>query len=232
VSIGLTHSSKNVSERSLTEKGKCVKLLAMTVEAVRTAVGEALAEDGDRRAVIHAAAIREFSARGFAATSMANIADAAGMSRPALYQYFRNKGDILASAFTSLMDVAVDAALAALSEPGTTAERLERCMQRFDGDLWERMSASPHSDELLRAKYEHAADAGVSGLERLHEGLLSFFARIGAGGRGKAATARRAAWVELLELAPRGFKLDRPSPAVFRQRLTTLARSVAADIEA
>jgi AcrR family transcriptional regulator len=204
----------------------------MAVEAVRAAVGEGSVDDGDRRAVIHAAAIREFSARGFAATSMANIADAAGMSRPALYQYFRNKGDILASAFTSLIDLAVDAALAALAEPGSTADRLDRCMQRFDGDLWERMSASPHSDELLRAKYEHAADAGVSGLERLHEGLLAFVARIGAGGRGRVAMSRRAEWVELLELAPRGFKLDRPSPAVFRQRLTALARSVAADIDA
>ncbi len=48
-----------------------------------------------KREAIHRAAIVEFAARGFSGTSMANIAEAAGMSRPALYQYFRNKGDIL-----------------------------------------------------------------------------------------------------------------------------------------
>ena len=67
--------------------------------------------DPQRRA-IHAAAIAQFSEQGFAATSMANIADAAGMSRPALYQYFRNKGDIYASAFVALFNDHVDLALA------------------------------------------------------------------------------------------------------------------------
>ena len=60
--------------------------------------------DDAKRFVIHAAAISEFSARGFNRTSMSNIAEAAGMSRPALYQYFKNKGDIFGSAFVALLD--------------------------------------------------------------------------------------------------------------------------------
>ena len=36
-----------------------------------------------------------FAARGFAATSMQDIADALGSSRPALYHYFRSKDEIL-----------------------------------------------------------------------------------------------------------------------------------------
>lgn len=178
-----------------------------------------------RRAAIHAAAVQEFSARGYAGTSMANIAAAAGMSRPALYQYFDNKRDIFASAFAALLDDAADRALAALGAAGSWAERLDQFLQRFDGDLFEQMAASPHSLELLHAKYEHAADAWVGGMQRLHTGLAAQLRRTGAPKR------RQAEWAELLELSPRGFKLDQPTVAVYRRRLTTLARGVGADIE-
>lgn len=46
---------------------------------------------------IAAAAASLFREHGFAATSMQQIADAAGMTRPTLYYYFRNKEEILAS---------------------------------------------------------------------------------------------------------------------------------------
>ena len=72
----------------------------VTHEGTVAASNDRTDQRGDpQRRAIHAAAIAQFSERGFSATSMANIADAAGMSRPALYQYFRNKGDIYASAF-------------------------------------------------------------------------------------------------------------------------------------
>lgn len=178
-----------------------------------------------RRGAIHSAAIREFSARGFTGTSMANIADAAGMSRPALYLYFENKGAIFAAAFAALMEDAVDRALAALSAPGSVADQLEGFLQRFDGDLWEQMAASPHSEDLMSAKYEHAVEATRPALDRLRRGMASWLRRTGA------PAALRASWLELLDMAPKGFKLDQPTVAVYRRRLTTLARSVAADIE-
>ena len=89
---------------------------------------------------------------------MANIADAAGMSRPALYQYFRNKSDIFASAFVALFDDHVDRALQALDDEGTTAERLDGFLQRFEGDLWEQMAASEHSEEIMSAKTADTAE--------------------------------------------------------------------------
>ena len=181
--------------------------------------------DDQRRTVVHEAAIRVFSAQGFAATSMADIADAAGMSRPALYLSFKNKQDIFASAFASLIEASVDRALAALAEPGSAAQQLEGFLQRFDGDLWEQMAASPHADELLDAKYAHAADASRRGLSRLRTGLVAHLRRTGA------PRARCSEWADVLELSPKGFKTDEPSVAVYRRRLSALARSVAADIE-
>ncbi len=183
-------------------------------------------DTNERRSVIHDAAICEFSRRGFAATSMANIADAAGLSRPALYQYFQNKGDIFASAFSALIDDCVDRALAALAQPGSIAEQLDGYLQRFDGDLWERMAASPHSQEILAAKYEHAAEVFTTAGARLRKGLHAHLRALGA------PTARRNEWIDVLELSPKGFKTDQPTVAVYRRRLTALARSVAADITA
>jgi AcrR family transcriptional regulator len=194
-------------------------------QSSRVAPGRARTDEQQRRDLIHAAAVREFSRRGFVATSMADIAEAAGMSRPALYQYFRNKGDVFGSAFAALIDDSVDRALGALRATVPLDEQLDGFLQRFDGDLWEQMAASPHSQELLDAKYAHAAEASARALARLHRGLVAHLRGTGAD-RG-----RRDGWVELLELSPRGFKLDQPSVAVYRRRLRDLARSVAADIE-
>jgi AcrR family transcriptional regulator len=194
-------------------------------QSLGVVVGEQRIDEEGRRSAIHDAAVRVFSAQGFAATSMADIAEAAGMSRPALYQYFRNKQDVFASAFASLFDDAVDRALAELNGSASTAARLDGFLQRFHGDLWERMAGSPHSEELLAAKYRHAAEATSHALERLSAGLDGY---LSSTGRDRAT---RAAWGDLLELSPRGFKLDEPSVETYRHRLTVLARSVAADID-
>jgi len=186
------------------------------------AAGHERTEEQDRRSAIHAAAIAVFSAQGFAATSMADIATAAGISRPALYQYFANKRDIFASAFAALIDEAVDRALAALKAPSSVGEQLDGFLQRFDGDLWEGMAASAHSEEILQTKHELAVDPWAPSVERLHKGLAAYLRRQGA------PKARAGEWADLLELSPKGFKIDRPSVTIYRRRLTALANSVAA----
>jgi TetR/AcrR family transcriptional regulator len=185
----------------------------------------------EKRRVIHDAAIDRFSVNGFAATSMADIADAAGMSRPALYQYFRNKEDIFASAFIHLFDVQVERALAGLDEPGTTAEQLDAFLQRFDGDLWERTSASAHSDEILEAKNAEIVASVDRVVTRLWDGMAAYLNRA-APGRSRAAAERRAGWIEVLKFSPKGLKFDQPAVDVYRRRLAALAASVAADIDA
>jgi AcrR family transcriptional regulator len=186
---------------------------------------------GEKRSIIHAAAIDRFSENGFAGTSMADIADAAGMSRPALYQYFRNKEDIFASAFIHLFEVQAGRALAGLDEPGTTAEQLDAFLQRSEGDLWERMAASAHSDEILHVKSAEVVASIEAVVARQWEAMATYLRRT-APGRSRAAADRRAAWIEILKFSPKGFKFDRPGIDVYRRRLSALATSVAADIDA
>ncbi|MEM9564403.1 MAG: helix-turn-helix domain-containing protein [Actinomycetota bacterium] len=184
-----------------------------------------------RVSAILAAAIEEFSQRGYAGTSMANIAAAADVSRPALYQYFRDKDHIFASAFVALFAEHVDRALDALVSSERTADGLDGLLQRFDGDLWERMAASPHIDELIGRKEATLAAAVGEEVDRLWVGLAAHLRRR-VPGRSRAVVDQRDAWIELLRMAPQGFRVDEPSVDVYRGRLNALARSVAADIDA
>lgn len=192
--------------------------------------GSAAAQsEGDRRRVIHDAAIQVFSAQGFASTSMADIAAAADMSRPALYQYFLNKGDIFRSAFVALFEQTVERSVQALAEDVTTEEQLAGCLQRFEGDLYERMAASPHAADIMQAKNEHVAEALPPVIEGLRIGLNDWLERT-MPGTGKAIVERRASLLDLIRLSPYGFKVDAPTVEVYRARLSALARSVAADL--
>ncbi len=187
--------------------------------------------EAEKRQAIETAAIAVFSERGYAATTMAHVAEAAGVSRPALYQHFHNKRDLFGWAFTVLFDEAVDAALAALTTPGDRADQLDGFLQRFDGDLWERTAASPHSDELLSVKSRYVAEAILAIMERRREGLDSYLRSSAAGSGRRNVGQLRHDWAEVLSLAPRGLKEDLPTVAAYRRRLRTLAESIAADIE-
>jgi len=68
-------------------------------------------------------------------------------------------------------------------------------------------------------------------MKRIRRALETYLRRNGAKQRSTSDRARRKGWIDILEFAPRGFKLDRPTVPAYRRRLTALAQSVAADIE-
>src|SRR3954452_8305187 len=57
----------------------------------RKAAGPRAARRGERREAIVAAALDEFSARGFAATRLDDVARRAGVAKGTIYLYFRDK---------------------------------------------------------------------------------------------------------------------------------------------
>lgn len=99
---------------------------------------------GEGRERILDEARTQFLIKGFAATSMQEIADAVGMTKPALYYHFRDKQDLLLAVLGREMEEGRRAFYASLSEHATMAERLEFgamwCFARIKGDLGRLMS--------------------------------------------------------------------------------------------
>lgn len=76
------------------------------------AQGKAAKQAASRHSIL-AAAARLFAQRGFGGTSLQHVADELGISRPALYYYFRSKDDILASLVQEITVAAGERARAA-----------------------------------------------------------------------------------------------------------------------
>lgn len=179
----------------------------------------------DRQAridAICAAAIPVFASQGFRGTSMADLAAAADLSRPALYQYFDNRADLFRVSFGAMLEKATDAALDALAESTDTAAGLDAFLQRLSGDGYEQLASTAHGDELMEAKHEFAADVAGAAYARAFDGLRRFLATL------ETTAATSDAVFDLLTLSPVGLKSDRPAPAAYRARLRALASAAVA----
>ena len=109
--------------------------------------------DSATRQQLLQAALKSFAERGYAATSVQEIVDAARVSKPALYYYFTDKADL----FQALVDQAHDQRFALMQEAaarGTTlAEKLEEIVAAvFEFSLRNR--------ELMRLAFATAFAAG------------------------------------------------------------------------
>jgi AcrR family transcriptional regulator len=87
----------------------------------------------DPRTQIVAAASRLFARRGIAATTMAEIAEAAGLGPSSLYYWFRSKQQILEVIVTDVNRLPLEFAERAASQGGSPAVRLWRLV-RFDAE--------------------------------------------------------------------------------------------------
>ena len=178
------------------------------------------ANEGERRRKILDAAFQTFSAYGVAKTSMGDIAAAASMSRPGLYQYFDDKEHILVEVLVRALGEAADAAIAELDGPGELGEQLDAFLQRWFGDLAEQLRSTSHGADLIEAK---------SGRAKPTVDAITARVRRAAGRRLRAAGAPHL--VDLLMLSPGGLKLDAPTTSTYRKRLTALADALAASVD-
>ena len=182
------------------------------------------AEDDKRTAILDAALVT-FSAYGLDRTSMADIAAGAGTSRPALYQHFANKNDIFRAMLQRILEATADVAIAELNGPGTFEQQLDGFLQRWFGDMSERLYATQHGADIVEAKANHAKTIVDAVHERVRRALSDrICTELGA-----PRTRRDVVdLVDLLLLSPVGFKNDAPSMPRLRRRLAALARTVAA----
>lgn len=112
----------------------------------------------DKRSKILQSAFEVFVTYGFRKTSMDDIARQAGMSRPALYQVFRNKTEIFRGLAEEMMSGAAAKAGAALARPGSFHDRLKAAINDSILDVHRFIEQTPHGLELMGVNDEIAAD--------------------------------------------------------------------------
>ena len=80
----------------------------------------------DRREVIERVASELFAKRGYAATTLEQVATAAGVTRPLLYRHFSSKRDLHLTLLAQHRDALLTRLADGLGQPGPLAERLPR----------------------------------------------------------------------------------------------------------
>lgn len=129
----------------------------------------------DVRALILTHAIRLFGEQGFAATSVREIVEAAGVTKPTLYYWFENKDALLREAVhqhVSLLESLCDAAVA---RPGTARERLQFFLEVY----LEGARLHPEGLRLmLRVVWNSEPDSSVIDVEQVGASIHERLGRI------------------------------------------------------
>jgi len=112
----------------------------------------------DKRGTILESALTVFLTYGFKKTSMDDIAQQAGVSRPALYQLFKNKTDIFRALSYDLMQNALVQAKNAFDVPGTPREQLFNAIDSSIMEMHRFCDQSVHGAELIGINQEIARD--------------------------------------------------------------------------
>ena len=102
-----------------------------------------------------------FVRTGIRKTTMDDIATMAGMSRPAIYQYVRNKEDAYRRLASRIFDGAMAQAHEAAAAGGTLAQRLDRILAVRLVVAQRLLRESPYAAELIGDTSRVAADLGA-----------------------------------------------------------------------
>ncbi|WP_164157358.1 helix-turn-helix domain-containing protein [Sandarakinorhabdus rubra] len=152
----------------------------------------------DRRARVVAAAIGAFAAHGYRRCTMADIAAAAGMSRPALYLMFCGKEAVFRAVAEALLADAAIAAERAWPAGTDPAQGLAAAILAKDLPIQRLCNASPHADEILAVAGSLTAD--------LHQASTARFVALLARRLGEAGLADADALARMLANAAAGLK--------------------------
>jgi len=83
---------------------------------------------GEKRPLILEAATNVFAEQGFAAVTVAEIADRAGIGKGTVYEYFLSKDELLFAVFEWMNEGIFERIHSLLEDGGTTHERLQRLL--------------------------------------------------------------------------------------------------------
>ncbi len=192
------------------------------------APGEAADPDATTEEIL-AAALSAFGAKGFKATSLSEVAVAAGVSRPTLYARYPDKVRLFRAVVQRAYQDALAAVTDAVAGEGSFEEVLRGTLFGYFGLLFDRFHGLPQVDELALVQSEHAEDLVLAARAEFRRRL----------GRMIRQQTERGAidptqlgipvtrLVDLIRLSPHSMKTPSTTRARYRRDLTNFARLVA-----
>lgn len=126
------------------------------------------------------AAFEAFVRHGYKRTTMADVADAAGMSRPALYLRVKGKDDLLRLVAGALLHSSLERARTAAAGSGPVAARAEAVLAAKLSLTQDLAEQSGHAAELLDHYHRLAPDMSSAYTADLHAILSTVLAGSGA----------------------------------------------------
>ena len=124
-------------------------------------------EPNSRRQTILTSAWEIFAAYGFRRTSMQDIADKVGISRPALYLEFNNKADIFRGLARSIFQQNIVNAEEIFATDAPLKDKLLQVLVISFADFYQHIENTPHGEELLNIKTELAGDIYLDWLDEI-----------------------------------------------------------------
>jgi AcrR family transcriptional regulator len=174
-----------------------------------------------KKSKILTAARSVFLRYGYKRVNMNDLAEAAGISRPALYILFKNKEEIFVGVFMQWVDEAIAEIQKETAKIATPEKKIERAFEIWAVRPFEMVTTSPEAKELMDCTFTFAQAA-------LSEGYKKFEATIApilyASAKGRLTKVRMAPEkiAHLLVSAVRGFKQTATTSAELRQLIKEL----------
>ena len=119
------------------------------------------------------AAMQRFAGYGYKRTSLGDIADEAGVSRPTLYTYFKNKAAILEAVSLGLHDSTLLRVEAALTSDQELRAQLVDAFLAWSEPFMDILFGSAHGAELISANGTVAGEISAQARARFHRLLLN-----------------------------------------------------------
>lgn len=125
-------------------------------------------EDETARDRLVAAAVELFARKGYAATTVREIVEAAGVTKPVLYYYFGSKDGIFVEIMSRALGMFEATIGAALDEGGSATERILRLMDKLFALVLDNLSVVRLAHALY---FGPPQDAPLFDIEAFHERL-------------------------------------------------------------
>ena len=152
---------------------------------------------------------------GYKRVSMNDIAEAAGISRPALYILFKNKEQIFSGVFLRWVEetvAVIEKGMAALTAP---EEKIEYAFEIWTVAPFAMVVKSPEARELIECSFTFAQDSLNQGYKKFESVILPVVTKLAETHPARKHMSPETI-VHVLASAARGFKQTATTPAELR----------------